>query len=936
MGELYISDVAGRLRLGQPPEVGWPPPGPLAAEEAFSVYDHPPVWIFAKADRYSPERAKRVLGEVDLRNAVTLNPGEATRAPNGLLLDPETARIQQENGTYASLFSVEGPLAQRPWLAAVVWWVSLMLLGWLVLPLAYVIFPGLPDRGYPLARVLALLLLSYPAWLLASLKLLPFSRGVLLGMLLVLGALNLFFAYRHRRDLRLFVRRRVTSLFFIELLALGLYLLFIGIRLGNPDVWDVIWGGEKPMDLSYFNAVLKSSYFPPYDPWHAGGYINYYYYGFVLVGGLTKLLGILPTIAYNLTLATLFSLTGLGVFSGAYNLVARRTDPSTWQASPEFQSPSHRPWIVGQRAVVAGLVAMVGAVLLGNLAQIRVVLSAWYRAGDIQSATGIGVLDALVRTVDGALDLALTDRAAPIYTGDWFWSASRAIQVPPGEVQPITEFPFFTFLYGDLHAHVIALPLTLLALGWAISLGLRPVSEQEAVRQATWPTTSLLWLGGALAIGALRATNTWDFPTYLLLGLAGVLMYNWRRSRGLSQGMLGRTAFQGAMLVAMSVLLFLPFTQNYGVAYTSFSRWQGSYTSAGDYLLVHGLFLFIIVTYMALESRRWTAGWSEATLFGWRRYVWPVMLGLAGTVGIMFVLLRQGYLVGPMALALALVAALLALRPKLPPARRVPLALVAVSLALTLMVEIIVLDGDVGRMNTVFKFYLQVWVLLSIVAGVAFVDVWPLLSRRRRSALLWRVALAMLVAIAILYPILAVRAKWAVRMSDEAPFTLDGMAFMQTTSYGDTALDGSSQTIHLADDYEAIQWMWRNIVGSPVIAEAHSLNPYRTAANRVAMYTGLPAIIGWDSHQRQQRAALPGSLVTTRRDDVTRLYNTTDIGEALAILDRYDVRYIYAGQLEWIYYRPQGLLKFQTMADRGLLVEVYRSGSVSIYEVTGS
>ncbi len=94
--------------------------------------------------------------------------------------------------------------------------------------------------------------------------------------------------------------------------------------LATRTSWDVIWGGEKPMDLSYFTAVLKSTTFPPYDPWYAGGYINYYYYGFVFVGALTKLLGIVPAVAYNLILPMLFSFTGLGVFSIAYNLVVYR------------------------------------------------------------------------------------------------------------------------------------------------------------------------------------------------------------------------------------------------------------------------------------------------------------------------------------------------------------------------------------------------------------------------------------------------------------------------------------------------------------------------------------------------------------------------------------------------------------------------------------
>jgi uncharacterized membrane protein len=127
--------------------------------------------------------------------------------------------------------------------------------------------------------------------------------------------------------------------------------------------------------------------------------------------------------------------------------------------------------------------------------------------------------------------------------------------------------------------------------------------------------------------------------------------------------------------------------------------------------------------------------------------------------------------------------------------------------------------------------------------------------------------------------------------------------------------------------------MQRNIEGSPVIAEAHSSNPYRSIGSRVSMYTGLPTIVGWDWHQRQQRALMPSHLVTDRIADVNALYNTTDINDALEILDRYDVSFIYAGPLETAYYHPQGILKFEEMASQGLLREVYRNSGVTIFEV---
>ena len=292
------------------------------------------------------------------------------------------------------------------------------------------------------------------------------------GVILVIG---LAIAWVTRDELVEEIRANWRHYLRLETLGLLFFLIFLAVRLGNPDLWHPYKGGEKPMDFSYFNAVLKSSTFPPYDPWFAGGYINYYYYGFVLVGMPVKLLGIIPSVAYNLILPTLFSLLGMGAFTVGFSLVhgAQNTNLSErtaaevkWQNrwksfwSGFRKKPTDNPVDVEstieskpnqalRNAWLGGIAAAAGMLLLGNLGSVRMV---WHGLMRIAAPGGTIVSSTFFQrfgwTVQGFFKY-LAGTPLPYPPGDWYWIPSR---VYSGD--PITEFPLFTFLYADLHAHM--------------------------------------------------------------------------------------------------------------------------------------------------------------------------------------------------------------------------------------------------------------------------------------------------------------------------------------------------------------------------------------------------------------------------------------------------------------------------------------------------
>ncbi|MEK6587443.1 MAG: DUF2298 domain-containing protein, partial [Chloroflexota bacterium] len=532
----------------------------------------------------------------------------------------------------------------------------------------------------------------------ASLAIVPYTRLTILAAVLAMAGLSAFLAWRDRDGLLAWFRERRREILWVELVALGFFLFDLAIRLGNPDLWHRYLGGEKPMDFAYLNAVLKSTSFPPFDPWYAGGYINYYYFGFVLVATPIKLLGVVPSVAYNLVLPTLFSLAALAAFAVGTNLVARLG--SAYQA---VRTVSPR---------LAGLAAAISLVVIGNLGTARLIYDG---LRDVGSRGSEVARPGLLAAVAGLGKVITLQDTLPVGGHHWYWDPSRAIPALPGEVGPITEFPFFTFLYADLHAHMINLPLTVLALAWGLSW----VLAAEKRVEIRWPQR-VLGIGiGALTLGVLGPTNTWDFPVYWTLGAVAAIAAPFLRTRKLELRSAIEAGLTAAALLLVANLLFRPYYAWYGAGYTQADLWEGSRTSLDGYLTVHGLYLTVLLPWLAWETRQWMAATPLSSLSRLRPYFGLLLVAVLGFFFGLAYLAAGGVSIAPLVGLIVLWSGILLLRKDYPIEKRAALVMVGTAAALTFLVEVVVLRGDIGRMNTVFKFYLQVWTLFSLAASGA-------------------------------------------------------------------------------------------------------------------------------------------------------------------------------------------------------------------------
>lgn len=890
------------------------------AEEAFTVYDHPKVLVFEKTEDFDLAQVAEMFYQVDLDKIQHLNPAEAEDHAGDLMLSENKIEEQKNAGTWSQLFDYEAIQNRYPVLTVVIWYLFFTILGWIFYPLGCIVFKGLTTKGFALLKITGLIVWAFVVWWLGSMGV-SITRSVVFLVLALCLLGNLAIAWKNKEQFKEELRENWRTYLRFEIISLGFFLFFLFIRLGNPDLWHPYKGGEKPMDFSYFNAVLKSENFPPYDPWYAGGYINYYYYGFVLASMPVKLLGIVPSIAYNLILPTFFSFTGMAAFTFGWNVY------SDIQERLKNTGARVMSWLWNflSSPYGLGITAAVFTILIGNLGTILMITEGLQKialTNNPDLASG-GIFQSLNLLIQGFI-LYLQGANFSYYPGDWYWIPSRTI---PGE--PITEFPYFTFLYGDPHAHLFAYPITILILCWIISLLRNKLKHTKKLHSI------IMIAAGALFIGTLKPTNTWDYPVFLFTSALVFVYVSWRYTNppdGLFEYLpqMVRKILHIAVITlsfaGLTLVMYQPFTKWFGQAYSSIQLWQGDHTPIGSYLTHWGLFLFILYSFLIWEFRNWLAVTPLSALRPFYEKRRLITFGLILLIGIfMLLLVWEVWIVLVLAPA-ALMMCLLFFRRDYSELTRFVILMALAGLGLTLMVELIAIQGDIGRMNTVFKFYLQAWTFLALCSAYFLFRMLPAVKKKweanRRHA--WQAIFSLLLLSGMLFPITASTDKITDKMSEDVPLTLDGMEYMRTSTYIE-----NEYSMDLSQDYDAIRWMQENVTGTPVIIEG-SVSEYHWG-NRYTIYTGLPGVIGWNWHQRQQRAINSSEWVYERIDDVNEFYLTDDLDKVQAIIKKYDIEYIVVGQLEQAIYES-GLKKFA--AQNGILWDVvYSQQETQIYRI---
>ena len=793
-------------------------------------------------------------------------------------------------------------------LDALLWLLAIEILGLIALPLTFRLFRRLPDRGIALSKLLGLLLCSYVLWVLGLAHVLPNSFYSIVGILAIMALASALVLRHSMPDIIRFLRGSWGPVLVGELVFLGFYFLWLAVVSSAPAINHT----EKPMDFAFLNSILRSSYFPPEDPWLAGHSISYYYFGHFMMAFLTKLTAIPSSVAYNLSIALIPALLAAGAFSLVYNLVR----------------------LSGGRARTAVLFALAAPAFIGLIGNLEGVLELFHAREWGPDGFWEWVS---IKGLDGAQEgePSIFPRAHW-----WWWHSTRVIDtVVDGNSldYTITEFPFFSFLLGDLHAHVSALPF--LVLNLALGLNLFLSKERLGLswlRRNPWEVLAL-----ALSLGALAFINIWDFPVFAAILVALVLVKGLGDWGGYTQRSLLPSLYVLAPMLVGSVVMFLPF-------YLTLASQASGILPVGEhstrpffFFLIWGLFLVLTGTYLLRQLGRVPGltgrypGILGTTIVitllpallwaGIELLVSPFDDGIVN--GLHTVAARLGKVLPGLAIvAIAIYSALLRVLHGNGRGRATAFTLVLLAMAFYLLVGaelFYVADFFGNRMNTMFKVYFQAWLLLAIVSAYSLYYLCsrpvPSLSRRLgplRAAVRvpvalasgvgrygWAGAVAVLFLASIYYPVGAALDK--ARGSGDT--TLDGLAFLRGENSG---------------EYAAITWLRDEAPrGRIVEAVGDDYSPF----GRVSSSTGLPTLLGWKGHEHQWRGST--RAFRGREGEVESIYRNEDADEVLRLLQENDIRYVYVGPRERATYGGRTFDRFCTF-----LKPVFHEKDVVIYE----
>lgn len=724
------------------------------------------------------------------------------------------------------------------------WWLAMVVLGIVVFPVTGQLFSRFRDKGWIVAKVLGTAGAGFLTWLLVCCHILPFTgmSCVLLTGVLALCCWNLWLWQRrkkktNRRKCEIISLESINGMLDGELVFTLFFLLWTYAAGFRPAAY----GTEKFMDYGFMMAMMRSRELPAKDLWYAGGTLNYYYGGQYFAVWLTKLTSTQVAQTYNLMRTLVAGFAFALPFTLVRQMILDRKQPQKKEKA----------------AVLGGILAGAGVSLAGNMHYVLV--------------------GKILPWMKNILGLPAGD-----YTY-WFPNSTRYIgYYPEGNDKTIHEFPSYSFVLGDLHAHVVNVMfvLAVICVIYAMVQKYRDSSERMTRKnlenygkvgnlKKDWKSDILRSLGEpyvlvfAFFIGLFHWTNYWDFVIYYVMGGMGVIYCNFLRFGHVDRirERITLTAIHSGIHAVWVFLLgsifALPFTLQFETMVSGIALAQ-NHSRPYQWWLIWGLQIFMTLLFfwcVFREKRKEDILPESADFFG-------VILGIS-------------------AVGLILIPEIVYVRD--------------------------IYEKEYARSNTMFKLTYQAFILFGILLGYSFVRLWMEKKRWFRKAL--TTVGFVCFAGCCCYIGTAVHSWFGQVWEKDLRQGLDATAFLETS---------------FSEDASAIRWLNENVEGNPVVLEANgdSYSDYE----RVSAMTGLPTILGWYVHEWLWRGGT--EELNLRGAEVENIYTSNDQALVENLLTEYQVEYIFVGRMEREKYPQLNEVMLQTVGEI-----VYRDENTNTYIV---
>ena len=681
------------------------------------------------------------------------------------------------------------------------WYLLALVLGAAAMPLTGRLFRRFRDRGWMFSKVTAIAVSGFLTWFLVAVKIIKFTTMTCIVVTLVCAAASLILYCREQKaGFECIPFAHLDLVYAEELLFFAAFLFWTYFAGFHPAAY----GTEKFMDYGFMEAMMRSKTLPATDLWYSQGKINYYYGGQYFAVFLTKLSGAKVELTYNLMRTFVAGLAFAMPFSLVHQMVTDRLGKtgSRWKKT----LPS-----------VTGILAGISVSIAGNMHYV----------------------------VYGQIIPFIQKLKGEEVSSYWFPDATRYIGFNPDvEDKTIHEFPCYSFVLGDLHAHVVDIMFVLLLLGflyaWMKKVRTTELSGESMSRREFWKKQLLmpqLLATGAL-LGMFHWTNYWDFVIYFVVTCGAALFMNIIGQKGKIRWALGVTAAQAAEILILATVIILPFTLQFDTSNMVQGIALAQHHSLPHQLLVlwglPGILTILFVVSLLIEKLR---GAEQKSLYH---------------------LLTSIRLPDLFAVLMGLCAIGLVLIPEL------------------VYVRDIYENGN-ARANTMFKLTYQAYIMFGMTMIYA---IFRLLIIGKNKIL------KVLAFIGLFFFV------WTCGYFGNSVHSWFGEVWKPSQYKGLNAT--AFLETDFPEDVNGIRWLKENISDAPVVLEANgdSYSEYE----RVSAMTGLPTIMGWYVHEWLWRGNL--SDLNAKIEEIQEIYTSTDETRVKELLEEYNVSYIFVGSCE--------------------------------------